>query len=126
MSQQRSGEEGQPSVGCHQLGLAKGTSDLRSTCEPPGSLALRTDRPAYLLSGRLGLTMTTKPLDASGEARTALQSIAKDYGAAALSNPEFMNSLLRDMIPDSPKEASVLVAAADANVAGILQERAAQ
>ena len=70
--------------------------------------------------------MATQPLDVSGQARTALRAIAKDYGSAALSNPEFMNSLLRDMIPDSPKEANILVAAADANVAGILRERAAQ
>jgi hypothetical protein len=70
--------------------------------------------------------MATHPLDANGQARTAVRSIAQDYGPAALSNPEFLNSLLRDMIPDSPREASVLVAAAEANVAGILQERTAQ
>jgi hypothetical protein len=70
--------------------------------------------------------MATHPLDANGQARTALRSIAQDYGPPALSNPEFLNSLLRDMIPDSPREASVLVAAAEANVAGILQERTAQ
>lgn len=70
--------------------------------------------------------MTTQPLDANGQARTALHAIARDYGEAALANPEFMNGILRDLIPDLPREASVLVAAADANVAGILRERADQ
>ena len=70
--------------------------------------------------------MATQPLDSGGQARAAVRTIANDYGPPALSNPEFLNSLLRDMIPDSPREASVLVAAADANVAGILQERTAQ
>jgi hypothetical protein len=70
--------------------------------------------------------MATQPLDANGEARMALHAIARDYGAAALANPEFMNGILRDLIPDLPREASVLVAAAEANVAGILRERADQ
>ncbi len=70
--------------------------------------------------------MTTQPLDASGAALRALQSIVADYGAAALSDAQFMNNVLRDLLPDEPREASVLVAAAEADVAGIIGERAAQ
>jgi hypothetical protein len=70
--------------------------------------------------------MTTQPLDPSGAALRALQSVVADYGARALSDAQFMNNVLRDLLPDEPREASVLVAAADADVAGILQERASQ
>jgi hypothetical protein len=70
--------------------------------------------------------MATQPLDASGESRAALRAVVKDHGAAALSDPQLMNNLLNDLMPGSPRESSVLVAAASANVAGILQERAAQ
>jgi hypothetical protein len=69
--------------------------------------------------------MATEPLDA-GQARKALQSIVADYGPAALSDVQFMNNVLRDLLPDKPREASVLVAAAESDVAGILQERTAQ
>jgi hypothetical protein len=69
--------------------------------------------------------MATQPLD-TGQASQALRSIVTDYGQAALSNAQFMNNVLRDLLPDRPREASVLVAAAEHDVAGILQERTAQ
>lgn len=67
--------------------------------------------------------MTTKPWDASGEARRALHGIVSDpqYGAAALSQPAVMTNLLKDMLPDEPREAGLLVAAAQANLAGSLR-----
>jgi hypothetical protein len=43
------------------------------------------------------------------------------YGPATLSNAQTMTNLLKDMLPDAPRESSVLVAASDAGVAGILQ-----
>jgi hypothetical protein len=70
--------------------------------------------------------MTTQPLDASGAALRALQTVVADYGAAALSDAQFMNNVLRDLLPDEPREASVLVAAAEANVGGIIGDRVAQ
>jgi hypothetical protein len=70
--------------------------------------------------------MATQPLDASGEARPTLRTVVQDHGTAALSNPQLMNSLLQDLMPGSPRESRVLVAAADADVAGILMERAKQ
>jgi hypothetical protein len=70
--------------------------------------------------------MATQPLDASREARATLRTVVQDHGTAALSNPQLMNSLLQDLMPGSPRESRVLVAAADADVAGILMERAKQ
>ena len=67
--------------------------------------------------------MTSVPWDAQGEAQAALRTIVADprYGPAALSNAQTMTNLLKDMLPDSPRESSVLVAASEAGVAGLLQ-----
>ena len=60
--------------------------------------------------------MNTKPWDSSGQARRALQGIVADpqYGTAALSQPAVMSNLLKDFLPDEPREAGLLVAAAQA------------
>ena len=67
--------------------------------------------------------MTSMPWDAQGEAQAALRTIVADprYGPAALSNAQTMTSLLKDMLPDAPRESSVLVAASEVGVAGMLQ-----
>lgn len=72
--------------------------------------------------------MNAKPWDPAGQARRALQGIAADphYGAAALSQPAVMSNLLKDFLPDEPREASLLVAAAQADLAGALRGYVAQ
>lgn len=72
--------------------------------------------------------MNTKPWDASGSARNALHGIVSDpqYGATALSQPAVMTNLLKDMLPDEPREAGLLVAAAQADLAGSLRGYLAQ
>jgi hypothetical protein len=68
------------------------------------------------------------PWDAQGEAQAALRAIVADprYGPAALSNAQTMTNLLKDMLPDAPREASVLVAASEVGVAGLLQSNLSQ
>ena len=72
--------------------------------------------------------MTSAPGDAQGEAQAALRAIVADprYGPAALSNAQTMTSLLKDMLPDAPRESSVLVAASEVGVAGMLQSNISQ
>ena len=72
--------------------------------------------------------MTSMRWDAQGEAQAALRTIAADprYGPAALSNAQTMTNLLKDMLPDAPRESSVLVAASEAGVAGLLQSNISQ
>jgi hypothetical protein len=62
--------------------------------------------------------------DDSDEAQTALRTIISDpaYGVAALSSSQTMANLLKDLLPDAPREASILVAAAEAGVAGNLRD----
>ena len=59
--------------------------------------------------------------------RQALHSIVTDpdYGPAALSSTRTMTNLLNDLLPDAPREKSVLIGAADARVAEILLDRTA-
>jgi Domain of unknown function (DUF4190) len=62
------------------------------------------------------------------EARSALTAIVSDpeHGAAALSNPRTMSNLLKDLLPDAPREKTVLVAAAEAGLANTLRDHVAQ
>jgi len=63
-----------------------------------------------------------------GEVRQALRSIVADpdYGVDALSSRRAMESLLKDMLPDRPRDAAILVAAAEHGLAAMLRERVSQ
>jgi hypothetical protein len=79
-----------------------------------------------MTKGTVGMTIAS--WDPQGEALSALRAIAADpkYGADALSSAPMMTNLLRDMLPDAPREANVLITAAGAGVATALQGYAAQ
>jgi len=66
--------------------------------------------------------------DRRGEARAALRTVVSDpdYGVTALSSPQAMSGLLKDLLPDLPREAGVLVAAAEAHLSGMLHDHWAQ
>src|SRR5580704_11259895 len=72
--------------------------------------------------------MAGAPWDPRGEALNALRTIAADpqYGAEALSSAQMMTNLLKDMLPDAPREANVLITAAGAGVPSALQGYLAQ
>ena len=58
-------------------------------------------------------------------ARAALRAIVSDpdLGPAALSNPRVMANLLKDYLPDAPRETGLLLAAAEAALAESLSEK---
>jgi hypothetical protein len=62
------------------------------------------------------------------EVRDALRTIVSDpqLGVPALSSAQTMSNLLKDLLPDAPRETSVLVAAAEAGLAQILRDHVAQ
>src|SRR5215469_14619788 len=70
-----------------------------------------------------GAPMTRVLWDADGTVRRVLRSIVRDpqYGPAALSQPVIMTNLLKDLLPDSPRESAVVVAAAQCGLADELQ-----
>ena len=61
----------------------------------------------------------------AAEVRAALRSIVSDpdFGVAALSSRRTMESLLKDLLPDRPRDAAILVAAAEHGAAALLRER---
>lgn len=69
--------------------------------------------------------MTAFSLDNSGEARLAIQEIYRDYGPAGIDDEALVNRLLPDLLPDSPREASLLRSAAGARVGRLLADRVA-
>src|SRR2546423_7961833 len=70
--------------------------------------------------------MTEGSWDSTGQAHQVMESLVRDYGPQVLSNPQLLKNLLGDKLPTSPREASLLVAAAEAGVAGMLRERLGQ
>jgi hypothetical protein len=62
------------------------------------------------------------------EVRDALRTIVSDpqLGVPALSSAATMSNLLKDLLPDAPRETSVLVAAAEAGLPQILQDHVGQ
>jgi hypothetical protein len=62
------------------------------------------------------------------EVREALRTIVSDpdFGERALSNAQVMANLLKDYLPDAPRETSVLVSAAEAGVADTLRGHVAE
>ncbi len=62
----------------------------------------------------------TEQLDSQGEARDALSSMVTDYSKRILSDPRMLGNLVTDLLPDMPRERSLLVTAAESDVAGDL------
>jgi hypothetical protein len=61
--------------------------------------------------------MTDQSFDEQGEAHEAMGSVVSSYGARVLSNPQMLRNLVADLLPDLPRERSLLVSAAEAGVA---------
>lgn len=70
--------------------------------------------------------MTDSPYGSEGAARQALSDILRDFGETGLDNDRLVNVVLPDLLPESPREASLLRAAASVGVAGLLRARLAQ
>jgi hypothetical protein len=62
------------------------------------------------------------------EVRDALQTIVSDpqLGVPTLSSAQTMSNLLKELLPDAPRETSVLVAAAEAGLAQVLLDQVGQ
>src|SRR5689334_135226 len=76
------------------------------------------------LTMRRGVGLTDMSWEHAAEARAALNAIVTDpeHGVPALSSPQTMSNLLKDLLPDAPREKSILVAAAEAGLANNLRQ----
>jgi len=61
--------------------------------------------------------MTDQSFDERGEAHEAMGTVISSYGARVLSNPQMLRNLVADLLPDLPRERSLLVSAAEAGIA---------
>ena len=61
-------------------------------------------------------------LDTQGEAHEALGTAVASYGQRVLSDPHTLGNLVADLLPDLPRERSLLVTAAEAGVAAELRQ----
>jgi hypothetical protein len=69
--------------------------------------------------------MADAPFEHAGQARLALRTIVAENGPDTLSRPRALANLLADLLPDAPRMARILVAAAEDHVADELREHTA-
>src|SRR5260221_11219435 len=69
-----------------------------------------------------GVGLTDMSWEHAAEARAALSAIVADpdHGVAALSSAQTMSNLLKDLLPDAPREKTILVASAEPGLADTL------
>ena len=70
--------------------------------------------------------MAVVPFEHADEASAALREIVAEYGPEALSRPATVANLLKDLLPDTPKVARIVIAAAEDHVADMLREHVSQ
>ena len=61
-------------------------------------------------------------LDAQGEAREALGTAVASYGQRVLNDPHTLGNLVADLLPDLPRERSLLVTGAEAGIAAEMRQ----
>src|ERR1700683_1821673 len=66
--------------------------------------------------------MTEQQLAPQGEAHEALGAVAHDSGQRVLSDPRLLGGIVGDLLPDLPRERSLLVTGAEADIAGALTQ----
>jgi len=64
----------------------------------------------------------SQQLDTQGEAREALGTAVASYGQRVLTDPHTLGNLVADLLPDLPRERSLLVTAAEAGVAAEMRQ----
>lgn len=66
--------------------------------------------------------MAATPFEHAEQARLALRAIVAEHGPEILSRPAALSNLLSDLLPESPRIAKILVAAAQDQIANELRE----
>src|SRR5258708_14758287 len=70
--------------------------------------------------------MAAVSFEHADEARGAVREIVAHYGLDTLSDPAAMSNLLKDLLPDDPRVARLLVAAAEDHIAHVLRDHMTQ
>ena len=64
----------------------------------------------------------SQQLDTQGEAHEALGTAVASYGQRVLNDPHTLGNLVADLLPDLPRERSLLVTAAEAGIAAEMRQ----
>ena len=64
----------------------------------------------------------SQQLDTQGEAHQALGTAVASYGQRVLNDPHTLGNLVADLLPDLPRERSLLVTGAEAGIAGEMRQ----
>lgn len=70
--------------------------------------------------------MSQQQLDAQGEAREAIGAAVAVYGQRVLGDPRILGNFVGDQIPDLPREQSLIIAGAEAEVAAEIAQHVRQ
>jgi hypothetical protein len=68
----------------------------------------------------------SQQLDTQGEAHEALGTAVASYGQRVLDDPHTLGNLVADLLPDLPRERSLLVTGAEAGIAGEMRQHVEQ
>jgi hypothetical protein len=68
------------------------------------------------------MQMSGDGYDVQGEVRDALNTAVDGYGKRVLNDPRVLGNLVTDLLPDLPRERSLLVTGAEAGVAAELTQ----
>jgi hypothetical protein len=68
----------------------------------------------------------SQQLDTQGEAHEALGTAVASYGQRVLSDPHTLGNLVADLLPDLPRERSLLVTGAEAGIAAEMRQHVEQ
>src|SRR6266851_2524154 len=71
------------------------------------------------------LQMAESQWDHATQVREALRAIVAEHGQEALSNARLMQGLMGDLLPNAPREAQVLLSAAEQALAGTIHDHVA-
>src|SRR3984957_18795258 len=69
-----------------------------------------------------GYAMSGDGYDVQGEVRDALNTAVEGYGKRVLNDPRILSNLVTDLLPDLPRERSLLVTGAEAGIADELAQ----
>ena len=104
-------------VGTYQLQLFAGPS-LTPVGPAAAAVTAPTGAPRAISTGSWEGSHMSQQLDVQGEAREALGTAVASYGQRVLSDPHTLGNLVADLLPDLPRERSLLVTAAEAGDRG--------
>src|SRR5579859_725788 len=119
---------GAGSAGQHRTASCYPGITERASISLPRFDICRLSAAGDIRQNRKGSPMAGIPSEYARDVREALRSVADDpdLGPATLSDAAALSNLLKDLLPDAPREKNLLVAAAEARLAAMMADHVGQ